>query len=75
MVAGRELRVHPVDALGRALEALPVGVLADLEQDLVDGGLDAAIALVRAGVRSGALDERPRPSRLLADLDQALQAA
>src|SRR4029079_6422795 len=43
VVAGRQLRVHPVDALGRAEQALPAGILADLEQDLPDRLLDRAV--------------------------------
>src|SRR5207249_55359 len=56
VVAGRQLRVHPVDALRRPDEALPVGVLADLGEDLADGCLDATIrhvvAVPRRAVRT-----------------------
>ena len=43
VVAGRQLRVHPVDAVGRADESLAVGLLADLDEDLADGVLDPAV--------------------------------
>ena len=43
VVAGRELRVHPVDALGRAAQTLAVGILADLDEDLADGRLDPPV--------------------------------
>src|SRR3954452_18465527 len=45
VVTGRQLDVHPVNALGRALEAVAIGVLADLGQDLADRRLDPAIGL------------------------------
>ena len=46
VVAGGQLRVHPVDALRRPDQALPVGVLADLGEDLADRVLDPAVAVV-----------------------------
>ena len=48
VVAGGQLRVHPVDPLRRPDQALAVRVLADLDQDLADGRLDAAVAVVSA---------------------------
>ena len=55
VVAGGQLGVHAVDALRGPEQALAIGVLADLEQDLADGGLDLAVV----GGRSPAWS-RPR---------------
>ena len=46
VVAGGQLCVHAVDATGRPDQALAVGVLADLVEDLADGGLDPAVRAV-----------------------------
>jgi hypothetical protein len=43
VIAGGQFRVHPVDALRRAGQALAVRVLADLHEDVPDGGLHPAV--------------------------------
>src|SRR5262245_47129857 len=55
-----------MDPLRGADQALAVGVLADLEQDLADRRLDPAVR--RVATDAVALDQRGRPARLLADL-------
>ena len=49
-VAAGQLEPHPVHPLGRAQQPLALGVLADLDEDLADGLLDAAVG--RAGPRA-----------------------
>ena len=72
VVAGGQLGVHPVDALRRALQALPVGVLADLEQDLVDRGLDPAVAVVPPGALDQVARRRPASSPISVSISSTI---
>src|SRR5262249_42617502 len=43
VIAGSQLRVHPVDSIRGVPKALPIGILADLDEDLAHGLLDPAL--------------------------------
>jgi hypothetical protein len=56
-----------VDATRRTNQALSVGILADLREDLVDGRLDPSIGPV-AAIRADPLDDGGGPVGFVADL-------
>ena len=59
VVARGQLGVHPVDAVRRPDEALPAGVLADLDEDVADGLLDPPVPVPAVGhAQARALDGR-----------------